>query len=267
MTRKLILAAMLVAVPVISSAQMFSTSFETAQGYTGGGGTNLAGQQGWTAGTGASATAFRVFTAAPVAFTGSNGVLANYSGTGSDVSSVGKSIGSITSGPISITSKMWIDPNFFQANRIFGIFMNSSASLSGTSFHGLGIDGAGNLRAATNYSDFWGTGGVRSTRSFGDVTNRWLTLNMTYNPTAASNGVTYTISGMGGTSTFAFTASRGGTAVINTVGMASDWVAQSNYQGQAAFDDFSVQAVPEPATMAALALGLGMVARRRRSKK
>jgi len=260
--KKTILAmTVLAALSAVASAQ-WVTGFESP--YVPG---SLTGQDGWLAGSGG--------TAAP-----NGGVTNSFARTGlqsaqySFVNGVGTntifSNGKVAAftptaaAPVQLTYSFYMDPvTGANVNRawwgMLGTGVNASNVYAGVSF---GQDG--NIRFGLSYSEMYGSTAAAwlSQNRLADMSGRWLDVSIIAN----GANVTATVSGLG-TSTGAatVTATRARTGAITHVVMSSDWlVVSANSTGTAYFDDMSIAAVPEPATMLALGAGVAALLRRRR---
>lgn len=218
---------------------LFNTSFESGEGFAPGG---LDTQNDWISGPN-----YQVVSG--VARTGSQSV--RWSGTGGG--HAWPDIPGGYSGANPLRSSVWImmpsagsDPE-----RVFGLrYWSASAGFAGVT---LGSDGT--VRAGTTYSSLWGSSGIQTVIS--NPTDRWIEVGISYTPNDSSATV------MADGQFFSFAVTPQGSVL--DVDFFSDWDAV-NVNTTGYWDDYFVttDAVPEPATLAALGIGLAAVIRRRR---
>jgi hypothetical protein len=143
---------------------------------------------------------------------------------------------------------LWIDTAGASTERSFGLTLWSGNSL----LIGMSVNSAGLVRASDNIANLYTGAGVGN---IGSSTGRWLDLGLRYTPGATSAIVEV--------ESFSTSVAIAGASSITIVGLFSDYDnAPTRTKGY--YDDLSVQAVPEPATMTALALGAMALLRRRR---
>ncbi len=141
---------------------------------------------------------------------------------------------------------IYLDPTG-SADRIYGIQLESSERLGPGAF----ISNDGSLYV-TDGAPF----GASPIATLTSPSSRWITLQLHYNPgenvlSAIVDGHNYNLGGFDPMNS------------VLTADLYSDYLTDSSSQGTAYFDDFRFAAVPEPASIGALAFGIGMVLRRR----
>jgi hypothetical protein len=237
----------------IANAQLYSTSFETSQGYTSG--VSAAGIDGWAAGSGSGSgqTASTDYASA-----GTQSLKFTY--TGGTFASVRHALPTFGANAVTISSDIYV-PSGNGADRLFGLYLSSSATGTlGSTVLGLSIGSNGAVRAGKTWSATYGaaTIGTAATGSFAD---RWLNISLTFDP-ATFVGTT-TISGFGAGQSAITSSFTAVTAPLN-INVDADYLTSASAAGTAYFDNLSVSAVPEPASMAALGLGVAALLRKKR---
>lgn len=261
--KKTILAmTVLAALSAVGSAQWVS-DFEAPSHNVG----TLAGQGGWLAGSGGTSLPNGEVSNALAATGTQSARYAFVNGVGSNTIFSNARAAAFTptvSAPVQLTYSFYMDtPAGANVNRawwgMLGTGVNSSNVYAGVSF---GQDG--NIRFGLTYGEMYGSTPAAwlSQNRLADMSGRWLTVSIT----ADGANATATVSGLGTTTGLStVTATRAKVGAITHVTMSSDWLASSaNSTGTAYFDDMTVAAVPEPATLLALGAGAAALLRRRR---
>jgi uncharacterized membrane protein len=176
-------------------------------------------------------------------------------------------LGAQTTHPIFASVYMWVNGADLQPNRAVGAAL-ASGTTAGSTRGGITIDGAGNIRFANTYGQMYGAAGIVETGRLNDIVDRWLRLEVLYNPAGLGDNISFKLSGLGTSAgASSVTGSRAITSgTVNHFIFYSDWTsASANSNAVVFWDDLHVEAVPEPGTLIALGLGAAaMVARRRR---
>jgi hypothetical protein len=231
----------------------------------------LAGQDGWAAGSGATnmPTVTNNFS-----FSSPQSVmLQGYPGTGSSFESDGHAFaaGAPSAATQILTASCMIRvDNIAGADRYFGIGFGTSA-LATNGFIGVALGGNGLRGGGGSYASYnsLATGQLQN-RTLADFTGRWVYMSFRADRLSVTNNVTFTFAGLGttgGSSVETFTKSVNfGTTNLTTAQIFSDWGSTSTVNGLAFIDNakYGANAVPEPATMAALGLGVAALLRRRK---
>jgi hypothetical protein len=267
------LIALAIAVPTIVSAQSYSTGFENMTSN----GASVNGQDGWVVLPTTAPAQWQVWNNSQVPFQtpyGSQFLFSTWqggTGTGGD-QGAGRAFTNANPGiGLVLQTKLFVPDGSWHTGRSVGIHFATAASATSV-FAGLSIDGAGRVKFGTSYGEFYSTATsgahLFASGRRADLVDRWLDLRLEV--IQATGEVNYSISGLGttgGASTITGSRTRS-TATINHFFLAHMWASSSTENINAAWDNVSLNPVPEPATMAALALGVGAIAaRRRRNKK
>ena len=227
---------------------------------------NLAGQDGWTAGSGTGGVVTNNASLSP-----SNSVF--LTNTVSSFNSVGHvmAIGAPSVNTQILTGSANVRVNSVAgADRYFGIGFGTSG-LATSGFIGVALGGNGLRGNGGSYASFNGlTNDLLQSRITADFVGRWVNISFTANRALTTNNVVFTFSGLGtggGAATETFTKSVNfGTTNLTHAQIFTDWDGTSAVAGNANVDDvrFGANPVPEPATMAALGLGVAAMLRRRK---
>lgn len=234
----------------------FSTSFEASEGFIAGGSAD--GIDGWANGSGGGVS-HSVSTAQ--AFTGTQSIVFDNSGSNTSFYSIRRALNNDYSlvPVVTVSTKLYIDGST-GADRLYGLLgTNSATGTMGSTILGITVSGTGVVRAGATWGSTYSGAGI-GTFTTGHA-DRWLTLTFTFDSTTRAA----TASASNGVETFTWSGTAGSTGNLLNFNLGSDYDGSAARNGIGYFDD--VQAVPEPATLAALGLGALALVRRRRNAK
>lgn len=240
MNKTILIAAALAAAAVSQAQVLAQTSFETAEGYTVG---DLSGQQGFIVdGDGYEVSADRAKTGSQsVKFDSEPQVGSNWAWQ-----DLGVTPGSGGVAPV-VKSSVWvfIAPPATSTNTATSSFGLDAYDFSVSRVATMRIRSDGTLATAV------GTGSLTIT-NIGIVRDQWYLLEMDLDYTTKT--ASFRVDGV----------ARGSGSFTNTTLGDVDLVANATGFDIGYYDDLQIEAVPEPATIAALGAGLVALARRRR---
>ncbi len=154
-------------------------------------------------------------------------------------------------GPLSVSIDLFVDSST-QANRLYGIYLGSLAtSTLGGTVLGVTIGGDGSIRGGTTWAATYSSG-LFATANPSTFLDRWITLNLTYDPDTGVKSAT--LSGFSDASVYS-NSWTGGAAPAN-LNLGTDYFDTVNRAGIGYFDNLVIAAVPEPTTIALCGLGL-----------
>jgi hypothetical protein len=230
---------------------------------------NLAGQDGWLTGSGTSnvpAVTNNAWLSSP-----NSVMLTRPASGGSSFNSVARLFAA--GAPSANTRFLSASADIFVQSidgpdRYFGIGFGTAATAT-SGFMGVALGGNGLRGGGGSYASYNSlAGGLLQSRSLGDFTGRWIRVSVAADRASATNNVVFTFSGLGtsgGNASETFTRSVNfGTSNLTHIQLFSDWGSTSTTAGTAFVDNVSFQAVPEPATMAVMGLGVAALLRRRK---
>lgn len=228
----------------VASAQLqYGTSFEASEGFVAG--SDLDGQNGWSA-------EFEYDVVNNIAHSGTQSV--RWSGQGGTYAWTDLANPYTGAAPLRSSVFIYIEPNGASDERVFGLrqWGNSAAAVYGGSA-GITLDSGGTIRVGDTYAHMYSDTNIAGTVA--NATGRWIEMFLLYTPGAASATV-----GVDGQE-FNIAIATPRTAILD-VDLFSDW-RDDDVDTIGYYDDYTVQAVPEPATMLALGAGVAAVLRRR----
>jgi hypothetical protein len=244
---KILSMGLLVSMAGAAMAQAnYSTNFDPAAFTLG----NVAGQDGWVAGSGTTNIPLitnNAFLSSP------QSVLLATGTTGSTFSSVGRSFAAgaptVNTRFLTASASVFVN-NIAGADRYFGIGFGTSALATGgwlgVALGGNGLRGGGGSYASYNSL----SGGLLQSRTTADYFGRWVNVSLVADRSITTNNVTFTFSGLGtsgGNATESFVKSVNfGTTNLTHIQIFNDWGSTSSIQGSANVDNASWGANPVP---------------------
>lgn len=236
-----LLAVLAVAGPA-TAIDLARSGFETSEGFAPG---PLDLQNGWNAATG-----YNVVN--NFARTGTQSV--QWSGT--DGTWAWTDVLPPYTGGQAVTGETWvyIVPQTSD-ERVFGIGLwgYETGTTGYQMIGGASLNSSGQVRAGGDWGTLYDDSSIVG--SVGNPVGRWIQLMIHYTPGASNANVM--VDGQ------MFNITVAPTLGIADLDLYADW-RNSNDPGTGYYDDYSLTAVPEPATMAAVGMGLALIARRRR---
>lgn len=262
--KRLAIFALAVVGAVSAHAQSYSSNFDALS--LG----NLNGQDGWVTGSG---TTNLPTVTNNNSFSPSNSVFLNFPGTNATFNSVSHALAAGAPSPatrfISGSARIFVQ-SLAGADRYFGIGFGTG-TLATNGFIGIALGGNGLRGGGGSYASYNSlTTGQLQNRTTADFVGRWVSVAFEADRSLTTNNARFTFSGLGtsgGAATESFVKSVNfGTTNLTHVQMFSDWGSSSTVTGSAYIDNvnFSASAVPEPASMAVLGLGVAALLRRRK---
>ena len=246
---------------------LYSTSFDSSA-YTAG--TSVAGSDGWFLGS--SSTAATQTVASGVGRDGTQGLrFTNTASTGYYSASHGLPTAVQGFDPFTVSVDLYVDETT-AATRMYELVLLSSPTggmATSSVLLGMSIGGDGKIRASSNWATLYGTNTQRVTAAAGTFKGRWLNISLKVDENRT--GFT-TISGLGdGSTSYTYTipfvgydSTTQSYKSIVTANLVAENSGALGGAGVGTFDNFTVTAVPEPATLAALGFGAAAMLRRRR---
>jgi hypothetical protein len=143
--------------------------------------------------------------------------------------------------------------------RLFGLYAARSNRLNDFTSLGVTVAADGGIRGGNTYAQTYGS--ILSTIT--DYRGKWLTLSIAK---TSDNSASISVSGFGADNLGSFSTNiSGAIGNVHSFHIGTDFVTNTNSTGIGYFDNFSAQAVPEPATLFTLGAG-ALVALFRRKK-
>ncbi len=240
----------LACVGVVAHAQ-YSTGFESPPFTVG---SSVVGVDGWTQGSGSYAG----LVTSDVSASGSNSFMFDMNNN-AGFNSVRHNLD--MSGLVRVSTQLYITGNN-SADRLASVLI-SNGTMGGTRL-GLSLGGDGVIRAGSNWTATYSASGIIGAAGAGTYADRWLTVILDYDPVALTGNVS--ISGFGDGAVYSQSYTGLNSIAGTNVNLGVDYLGSvSSAAGVVYFDNFSVDAVPEPATMIGLGgLALAALARKRR---
>ncbi|MDI9641386.1 PEP-CTERM sorting domain-containing protein [Kamptonema cortianum] len=254
LTKPLLFAAAFSAVAASHAQILFSTGFETSEGYTVG--SSAVGVAGWAAGSG-SGNSQTVST--DYAASGSNSLKFDNSTLNSFYSI--RNTWTASASPLRFSTRVWVTGNN-GADRLYGLLLGATptSTMGGTVF-GMTIGGDGVVRAGKTWSSTYSGTGI-GTANAGTFSDRWLTFELEIDP-GTGDGVARA---SGFSDSNVITSNFTAVATPQNIQVSTDYNTTAARLGIGYFDDVKVEVVPEPATMMILGAGAAaLLARRRRA--